>query len=87
MGIRNVASNEELRDRWNGAKKNEEMAEIYKDKSSCLARANHFLFSGSAESKLQKYCELVETYEKMEAGKSGVAERDPENQKLLDKNN
>ena len=52
LGIRNVASNEDLRNRWNGAKENEKSAEIYIDKSNCFERANHFLFSASMDSKL-----------------------------------
>jgi hypothetical protein len=69
LSVRNVASNEELRNRWNGAKANESAAAIYSDKASCAARANYFLFSEPSPSMLQKYCELVELYEKIEAKK------------------
>ena len=45
LGTRNVASNEELRNRWNGSNANEAKAQIYIDKANCAKRANYFLFS------------------------------------------
>lgn len=69
LGVRNVASNEELRNRWNGANANERAAAIYSKEASVCSRANHFLFSEASPSMLQKYCELVELNEKIEAKK------------------
>ena len=85
LGIRNVASNEDLRNRWNGAKENEEAAQIYKDKSSCFERANYFLFSESIDSKLQKYCEAVEVYERIQTRRKEKEGSDPEENELMGK--
>jgi len=69
LGTRNVASNEELRNRWNGSKANERSVAIYQAKTNFIERAKRFLFTEPSPSNLQKYCELVELYEKIQEKK------------------
>ena len=65
LGIRNVASNEDIRRRWNGSSANSKAVAIYSDKSGCLSRAKHYLCGPVPKSNLQKYARLVECYEEL----------------------
>ena len=63
LGIRNVASNEDIRRRWNGSNANTKAVSIYSDKTSCFSRARYYLCGPVPKSNLHKYALLVECYE------------------------
>lgn len=52
LGIRNIASNEDIRRRWNGSNANSKAIRIYQNKSSCLGRARHYLYAPAQPSNL-----------------------------------
>ena len=66
LSLRNIASNEDIRHRWNGHRRNKKMMKIYKKEAGCCKRLAYILFGNvdqvQSESKLQKYAQLVETY-------------------------
>ena len=76
LGIRNIASNEDIRYRWNGARANAQAVGIYSEKSSCFAKCLYFLYVGqqhqSGRSRLQKFCEAVEIYEEIQEKKAAL---------------
>lgn len=61
----NIASNEEIRGRWNGHPKNEAEARIYKDDAGCWDKFNHFVYGPLPESKLHKFATLVEISDRL----------------------
>ena len=66
LGVRNVASNEDIRRRWNGATPNAEAVKIYADKASCTSRARYYLFGPVPESNLKKYARLIKLHEQIQ---------------------
>jgi hypothetical protein len=55
----NIASNEDIRRRWNGHTKNQSFVLIYKIETTLLERINHILFGKMPPSKLEAYGRLV----------------------------
>ena len=66
LGLKNVASNEDIRHRWNGHRRNQKAAALYKKESGCCSRFNYLIFGDPEQlhgpSKLENYAELVETF-------------------------
>lgn len=66
LGLNNVASNEDIRHRWNGHRRNKKAVKLYKKEAGCCGRFAYLLFgdvdSVQGRSRLQKYAELVETF-------------------------
>lgn len=50
----NMATNEQLRERWNAHDRNKEFVNIYKSRSSCIQKMKFFLCSKLEESRLEK---------------------------------
>jgi len=46
LGLRNVASNEDIRHRWNGHKRNRRYAKLYRKESGCCARFTYIIGFG-----------------------------------------
>ena len=44
LSLRNVASNEDIRHRWNGHRRNKKMMKIYKKEAGCCKRLAYILF-------------------------------------------
>lgn len=44
LGVKNIASNEEIRERWNGNLSNEPFKNIYENESTFSQKAFNFLF-------------------------------------------
>ena len=65
LGIRNLASNEDIRHRWNGHNNNSKYVKIFSEQSSCFGKIYHYLFAPVQPSNLQKYAELVELHEQI----------------------
>ena len=63
--LNNKASNEEIRARWNGHSKNADSIQIYRDRSSCCTKFQHFLYGPMPESKLAKLVRLYEVNEEL----------------------
>ena len=55
--LNNTASNEDIRSRWNGSKRNRAAVDIYYNDSSALQKLYYF-FTREHESKLDKYAQL-----------------------------
>ena len=53
LGIKNKASNEDIRSRWNGSACNESQVEIFKDNCSLLDKIKFIFYSEQTESKLE----------------------------------
>ena len=64
--MKNVASNEDIRHRWNGHRRNRKAVKLYKKEAGCCGRFAYLLFGDvdqvQGRSRLQKYAELVETF-------------------------
>ena len=71
LGLDNIASNEDIRGRWNGNRNNKKNIRIFYRKSSCCSKLRFQLFSKISESKVQKYAELCEVSEKIEILRKG----------------
>ena len=59
----NIASNEEIRGRWNGHPRNESEARHYKNDVGCGEKFWHFMYGPMPPSKLDKMCRLIEINE------------------------
>ena len=70
LGMKNVASNEDIRHRWNGHRRNRKAVKLYKKEAGCCGRLAYILFGDvdqvQGRSRLQKYAELVETFYEMQ---------------------
>lgn len=55
----NIASNEEIRNRWNGAIKNKKSASHYMKDVGKFEKFCHFMYGPMPESRLQKFCRLI----------------------------
>ena len=62
LGIKNVASNEEIRDRWNAHPRNKAKVTIFNEDSTIWQKAKYYLFSNLPESRLKSYSKFVELY-------------------------
>jgi len=60
----NIASNEDIRHRWNGHQRNEKSVEIYNKESGCLGKLSHIFFGKvnnlHGPSKLHLFSKTVE---------------------------
>ena len=55
LGIKNIASNEDIRSRWNGSSCNEQSSKIFRDDCSVLDKVKHMFWSDLPYSKLDMY--------------------------------
>ena len=66
LGLSNVASNEDIRHRWNGHRRNRKAVKAYRKDAGCCGRCGFILWGNvnvcQGESKVEKYAELVETF-------------------------
>ena len=58
LNLNNLASNEDLRSRWNGNKKNKDKVQLYKNRTTCCSRAAYFLSGDGAPSRVEKYARM-----------------------------
>ena len=65
LALNNIASNEEIRHRWNGNPRNSDRVSIYRDEASCSERFYQFMFSPLPESNLHKWALLLEKGERL----------------------
>jgi len=65
LGIKNTASNEDIRSRWNGSACNEQTSRIFRDDCSVFDKIKHIFWSELPESKLDLYIKLVEVQKKL----------------------
>ena len=72
LAVRNVASNEEIRDRWNAHPRNKPKVDIYKQESTCWQKAKYFLFSKLPESHLKSFTKFVEVYNQAYGNDGGM---------------
>merc|ERR1712070_103267 len=54
LGLANMASNEDIRNRWNGNPNNEEDVKIFSDQCSLIDKIKYMFLSELPESKLDK---------------------------------
>lgn len=54
LGVKNIATNEEIRVRWNAHGRNQKYVEIYKNESSNYEKFKHHVFGELPESRLHK---------------------------------
>lgn len=66
LGLSNVASNEDIRHRWNGHRRNRKAVKAFRRDAGCCGRCGFILWGNvnvcQGESKVEKYAELVETF-------------------------
>ena len=67
--MKNIASNEDIRHRWNGHHRNAKFVKIFRKEAGCCGRLGYILFGNSEDyhgpSKLSLYAELVETHNEL----------------------
>ena len=59
--LNNTASNEDIRSRWNGSRRNKDSVEIHYNNSSVFQKL-FFFFTQEHESKVDKYAQLKQKY-------------------------
>jgi hypothetical protein len=69
LGLDNTASNEDIRRRWNGHNANRSSTAIFKNEATLNEKLGHFLCSELPDSKLDKYCRVIEINEQLNSGK------------------
>lgn len=66
LGLGNVASNEDIRHRWNGHRRNRKAVKTFRKEAGCCGRCGFVLWGNvnavQGDSKLEKYAELVEAF-------------------------
>lgn len=69
LGIYNIASNEDIRHRWNGHGKNKTAVKAYRKSSGCCSRLAYMMYGDvekvNGESKLHRYALLKETFQEI----------------------
>ena len=61
--MNNLTTNESLRKRWNGDKKNKDYVNIYREQTSFCERLGYVCCSRPKPSRLHRLCKVVETYD------------------------
>lgn len=60
LGLSNIASNEDIRGKWNGNSKNEEVKSVFgPGETSKKMLIKYFLLSEKPKTRLDDYCELI----------------------------
>ena len=77
--MKNIASNEDIRHRWNGHHRNHKMAKTYRRQAGCCGRIGHILCGDIDEvygpSKLPIYSRMVELSWEIKELEDGNAQR------------
>ena len=84
LGMKNIASNEDIRHRWNGHHRNNKAIRAFKKGAGCCGRLG-YLWCGNVEkyhgpSKLKAYTEIVQTYRELKTLKKGQEGSDLEDE-------